>query len=206
MDGENPEQVCAVSDIVDGKSYNLNRSYIAEELELDELSSGSYRYELAAVVGNYYYENHQLNAQWETVSLWNSDFRVTPKKHTGVVVTFESLNSELSLNSRALIAGESIGKMPTAARSEYIFRGWFTQPYGGEQISEDFVPTENMIVYPQWSSTQALRDSLSSAEGCWYVYVDGLTTMGCAQLGGTMYYFTNPDTLGHGGLIWTTAH
>lgn len=206
MGGEEVQQVCAVSDVVDGKSYNLSRSHISDELDLKGLTPGSYRYELAAVVGNYYYDNGQLQAQWETVSLWNSDFRVTENKREAVVITFEDDGQQLSLNSRALVAGEVVGVLPTLSRSGYIFRGWYTRPEGGEKIGEDSVLTENLIVYPQWSSVQVLEDSLTSAGECWYLYVDGLSAMGCAQLDGTMYYFTNPDTIGHGGLVWTTAH
>lgn len=206
MEGSSMEQVCAASDIVDGKSYNLKGSLIAEELKLDELEPGSYRYELAAVVGNYYYEKGQLQTQWETVSVWNSDFRVTQEKCESVVVTFEGTDGRVSVDSRALVAGEAIGQLPDIQRSGYVFLGWFTRPEGGQRITEDFVPTENMIVYAQWSSPELLQDAWSNAGECWYYYADGISTMGCIELDGTMYYFTAPDAAGHGGLVWTTAH
>lgn len=204
MDGEAMEQVCVASDVVDGKSYNLKGSLIAEELELDELDTGSYRYELAAVVGNYYYDG-QLQTHWETVSLWNSDFRVTEEKEDATVVTFEGSDVRVSVDSRALVAGEAIGELPTLQRSGYVFLGWSTRPEGGERITKEFVPEENIILYAQWSSMQVLQDALSSAGQCWYFYADGISSIGCAQLDGTMYYFANPDAAGHGGLVWSTA-
>jgi uncharacterized repeat protein (TIGR02543 family) len=200
------EPVLAVSEVVDGKSYNLGESYLDEQLKLSTLSPGRYRYELAAVVGNYYYLNQQLTAEWKTVSLWNSDFCVTEEQQKAVVVTFESFGAQLELDSRALIVGEAIGALPVIARSGYVFNGWYTRPTGGEKITESFVPTENTVAYPQWSSIQSLEDSMTNADEYWYVYVDGMSAIGCARVDGTVYYFANPDTIGHGGLVWSIAH
>lgn len=204
LNDDSVEQVSAASDIVEDKTYSVSR--IGKSLNLKELEPGSYRYELAAVIGNYYYDGRQLQAQWETVNLWNSEFRVTEEKQESRVVTFDGVEARASLDSKAVAEGESLGTLPTVQRSGYVFLGWFTQPEGGEQVTADFVPQEDTTVYAHWSSAQSLQEAMTEGGQCWYFYADGVSTMGCVQLDGTVYYFAEPDAAGQSTMAWNTTY
>lgn len=205
MDGEMMEQACAAYDIVDGKLYNLSGSLLSEKLELKDLEPGNYRFELAAVIGNYCYDTSNVSAKWETVSLWNSDFQISPTKQEARVLTFDVSGGKTDVNSKAFVAGTAVGQLPKAQRGNDVFLGWYTRPEGGEPITEDMIPEENMIVYAQWSDPELLTDAFSNAGRCWYFYSDGISSVGCVELNGTMYYFANPDAAGASGLVWTTV-
>ena len=49
-----------------------------------------------------------------------------------------------------LISGEPLGELPELQLEGGTFLGWFTEPNGGEQVTETTVPTETMTLYPQW--------------------------------------------------------
>jgi hypothetical protein len=139
------------------------------------------------------------------VSLWNSDFQISPTKQETRVLTFDPSGGQTDVNSKSFVSATPVGRLPKAQRGNDIFLGWFTRPEGGEPITENTVPEENMIVYAQWSNPKRLTDAFSNASQCWYFYSDGISSMGCVELDGTLYYFANPDAAGSSGLVWTTV-
>ena len=46
------------------------------------------------------------------------------------------------------------GELPTAARGDDVFLGWFTEPEGGEPVDEDTPVKEDMTVYAQWQEKE----------------------------------------------------
>lgn len=61
---------------LDDYNYSLYYSRISNDLTFRLLKKGAYRYELAAVIGNNYYEDGCLQTEWKTQMLWVSDFKV----------------------------------------------------------------------------------------------------------------------------------
>ena len=203
LDQEVQEQVLATADMVEDTLYSLKNSTISQELAFKKLAPGNYRYELAVVVGSYYYDLEQLQVRWETVALWNSDFCVTEKTSDAYQITFDECGGNVSVNRTTIVDGDPMGQLPTSQRGTEVFLGWFTQPDGGERITAEYIPEEDMTLYARYSTPSELE---SAADAFWYVYADGITVIGCAEIDGILYHFTAPDPTGLGGSLWTTGY
>lgn len=203
LDHPGQEQVLNTADIVEDTLYNLKNSAISQELAFRELAPGSYRYELAAVIGSYYCHQGQLQINWETVSLWNSDFRVTEKSSDAFQITFDECGGSVSVNRTTVVDGDQIGQLPTAQRGTEVFLGWFTQKDGGERVTAEYLPEDDLTLYAHYSSPEKLQ---ATADAFWYVFADGITVIGCAEIDGVLYHFTAPDPMGLGGSLWTTGY
>ena len=205
LDGEEITQVINATDMAEAKSYDLSGSKISSKLTFRSLSAGRYRYELAAIVGNYYVENGQLLTGWETVNLWSADFLVVEQK-TGVnTITFDACGGNAGLNRTVVAAGQPVGNLPAAQRQDYVFLGWYTEAEGGERVAADTVPTGSTTYYAHWISVEELRTGWLDNGSCWYLYSDGVTTMGCIEVEGTLYYFSFVDPLGQNWMMWSAA-
>ena len=64
--------------------------------------------------------------------------------------------------------GATIGTLPKApSRTGYTFEGWYTDPFGGTEITTSTVVTGNVTYYARWKDTTAPTASLSvSSVGC----------------------------------------
>lgn len=195
--------VVTASEVADSKSFDLDDSDISQKLTFRKLSAGTYRYELAAVVGNYYIENGQLQIGWDTVQLWTSQFRVTEQKASGKSVTFDACGGTVDMNQTVVLDGQPLEKLPAAKRAGYVFLGWYTAAEDGEQVSGGYVPDSSGTLYARWISYQDLRTLWESSGQYRYFYSDGLSTMGCVEMDGTLYYFSSVDALGQSWNIWT---
>lgn len=202
LNDETQEPVFTTADLVESDHYSLKNSNISDDLAFRELPLGSYRFELAAVIGSYYVGLGQLQVHWETVSLWNSEFQVTEKKSDACQITFDPQGGTTSVNRTTVVDGQSIGTLPTAQVTGQVFLGWFTEEEGGERVTAEFQPQEDMTLYARFSTPEELE---AAAEKCWYIYADGMTVMGCAELDGELYYFTAADPTGLGSAVWTTT-
>lgn len=205
LDGDSVTPVINVIDSVEGKRYALPDSSISKDLTFRKLPLGNYRYELAAIVGNHYVQDGQLQIGWETVSLWSSDFQVVEEVTDSNIIGFDANGGTASLNQTAVPFEQSIGTLPTAQRQGYVFLGWYTQVDGGQHITADFVPEDSMKLYAHWTSLEELQANWQNAGGCWYLYSDGLSSMGCIEVDGILYYFSAVDPLGQNLMMWVAA-
>ncbi|MBQ7416120.1 MAG: InlB B-repeat-containing protein [Oscillospiraceae bacterium] len=196
-------QVLNATDTVQGKAYNLLRSSISSGLAFRSLTAGQYRYELAAIVGNHYVEAGQLMTGWDTVILWSSDFLVLEQKSKVSTITFDACGGVAGLDQTVVLADQSVGTLPVAQRPGYVFLGWFTQLEGGERITADFVPTENTACYAHWVSQEKLREQWMADGNCWYLYSDGISTMVCIEVEGSLYYFSSLEPMCQSWMVWT---
>lgn len=203
LEQDGREQVLSTTDVVEDSAYNLKNSTISQELAFRELAPGSYRFELAAVVGSYYFEMGQLQVRWETVPLWNSDFHVTEKTSDAFKITFDECGGTVSVNRTTVVDGDVIGQLPVAQRGTEVFLGWFTQKDGGERVTAEYMPEDHMTLYAHYSTPEELE---ADADAFWYVYADGVTVIGCAEIDGVLYHFTAPDLTGLSGTLWTTGY
>ena len=198
-------QVINTTDNVNGKAYNLLRSPISNGLTFRHLDAGQYRYELAAIVSNHYVENGQLMTGWDTVILWTSDFAVLDQNALVYTVTFDGCSGVTGLNQTVALAEQSIGTLPAPQRPGYVFLGWFTEAEGGERVSTEFVPTADTTLYAHWISQEQLREEWMENGNCWYLYSDGISTMICIELEGTLYYFSSLEPMCQSWMVWTNA-
>ena len=67
--------------------------------------------------------------------------------------------------TRLVVFGKAIGTLPSATRSGYELRGWFTAKTGGEKITSSTVVTQKATYYAQWSKIYALSVACSPSGG-----------------------------------------
>ena len=198
-------QVINTSDAVEGKAYDLLRSKISAGLTFRLLEAGQYRYELAAIIANYYVETDKLMTAWNTVTLWSSDFLVVEDKTTAHAVTFDACGGTTALNQTVIPSGTSVGEMGVAQRPGHVFLGWFTEAEGGQRVTTDFVPEADMTLYAHWVSQEQLQKEWMAGGNCWYLYSDGISTMICMELEGALYYFSAMEPMCQNWMVWTDA-
>ena len=88
-------------------------------------------------------------------------------------VTFNANGgSGLSVNSRYVAAGKSLGSLPTAKRTNYLLDGWFTAKTGGEQVSSSTKITGDVTFYAHWKKAVTLKLA-SSPSGAGTLSGDG---------------------------------
>ena len=66
-------------------------------------------------------------------------------------VTFNGNGGTPSESSRVVNYGDAIGTLPTATRTHYTLKGWFTAASGGTKISTSTKVTANVTYYAQWT-------------------------------------------------------
>lgn len=59
---------------------------------------------------------------------------------------------------RTLNKGDQAGELPTPTRNRHNFKGWFTQPEGGEKVTEETVVSDSIILYAQWEKSTKAED------------------------------------------------
>lgn len=205
LEGDTETQVISTTDEVDGTRYKLSSSSISKGLTFRKLDVGSYRYELTAIVGNYYVDAGRLRVRWETVELWTSDFQILEESTGYHVLSLDPCGGTVALDQTPVTVGEAAGSLPAPQRPGHVFLGWFTQAEGGTQVSTSFIPEEDMEIYAHWISEEELFASWQERGACWFYNSDGLTTMGCFQMDGVLYYFSSVDSTGQSWIMWTAA-
>lgn len=78
-----------------------------------------------------------------------SPFYVTESGH---VVIFDACGGTSSESQRVVTAGQAYGKLPTAKKDGYVFKGWYTAPDGGTLIAPTTpAGANNITLYAHYS-------------------------------------------------------
>jgi uncharacterized repeat protein (TIGR02543 family) len=86
-----------------------------------------------------------------------------------------------------------------------VFKGWYTQPVGGERVTDTMIVSEDTTLYAQWADIQVLQENWNNASERWYFYTDGLYTIGCMEMDGVLYYFSTVDDLSGNWTVWAST-
>lgn len=205
---------------VTANDYTLYKSKVAKRLTFKLLDTGSYHYELAAVVSNHYYADGALQTEWQTIKLWKSDFQVVDKKGETASVTFDAAGGVSELNAAEMSLGQPLTILPTAQREGYLFDGWYTAD--GEKVDEEYVLESKMTLYARWieagdvtgwyeenGRTYYVEDGVRLAgffqvDGVtYYQGEDGFLTTGWEEVGGERYFFNANGAMASGWLAMT---
>lgn len=65
-------------------------------------------------------------------------------------ITFSSSDATPASTTYKVLAGHSLGTLPTAEKTGWVFDGWWTAPSDGQQIGTNTVPTGNDVYYAHW--------------------------------------------------------
>lgn len=170
---------------VSANDYTLYKSKVAKRLTFKLLDVGSYHYELAAVVSNYYYADGELQTEWQTIKLWKSDFQVVDKKGETASVTFDAEGGVSELNAAEMTLGQPLSILPDAQREGYVFDGWYTAD--GEKVDEEYVLEGKMTLYAHWVEAGDVTGWYQE-DGRTYYVEDGVRLNGFFHVGNVTYY------------------
>ena len=132
-----------------------------------------------------------------------SDFQVVKGSTAGNILSFDPCGGTVATNQTIVALGEPVGTLPTPQMDGHVFLGWYTE--SGERLTESVVPQEDMSLSAQWISEEELYENWQELGQCLYFYSDGLTTTGCIEMDGTLYYFSSMDAAGQNWTVWTVA-
>jgi len=101
-----------------------------------------------------------LLAQNSTVKV-----KVTLKIPTPITVKFDAMGGKASKTSKIVFTGLKFGTLPTAKRSGYVFKGWYTAKKSGTAISGKSIVTikKTKTYYAHWTKTQYFGPPMPSA-------------------------------------------
>lgn len=168
-----------------GNSYSLSGTRLSNQLAFRKLAEGNYRFELAAVVGNHYYADGSLQAEWKTVKLWTSDFQVVKRTSGNCVITFDANGGTTDLNAMDMAIGTTLDTLPEASREGYIFTGWYTED--GQKVNGGYEVDGKTTFYAQWTNATDL-DGWYTEGGVWYYYENGVPMSGFLEIDGIRYH------------------
>lgn len=83
------------------------------------------------------------------ISAHTSSGITTPQEY---VVTFNTNYGTISGSRSQTTVNQRLTSLPTAVRSGYTFRGWYTQSSGGDRITTSYIFNRNTDVYAQWDN------------------------------------------------------
>lgn len=67
-------------------------------------------------------------------------------------------------NSKQLLYGSQVGKLPSPKKKGYTFLGWYTKKSGGKEISKTTQVTANQTYYARWAKISKKKASVSSVK------------------------------------------
>lgn len=189
------QHVMSSSIAVNGNNFSLSGSRLSNQLAFRHLEEGSYRYELAAVVGNHYYEDGCLQTEWKTVKLWTSDFRVNTGTAGSCCVTFDANGGTTDLNAVDVAIGDGLEALPEPVREGYVFDGWYTED--GQLVTEGYTVDGAVTLYAKWTNATDM-DGWYTENGVWYYYEDGRALTGFLEIDGIVYHLNEGGYLDTG--------
>ena len=68
-------------------------------------------------------------------------------------VTFNAAGGTPASTTRTVASGDAVGDLPTPARADWTFLGWFTAASGGSAISASTTVSGNVTFYAHWKKT-----------------------------------------------------
>ena len=82
------------------------------------------------------------------------------------------LTDGLNTTTSSKTYNSELGTLLTPTRECYIFKGWFTEPTGGTEItSETLVPANDVTYYAHWTNTYEIQFNKNAEEPLkWLTY------------------------------------
>ena len=95
---------------------------------------------------------HMYFGMWESgYSIDNITFHAKPATTYTVTWNATTNGGTCATASTVVNEGDPIGTLPTATKTGYTFKGWYTQATGGTQITASSVPTGDVTYYAQFT-------------------------------------------------------
>ncbi len=128
---------------INSTSYDLSR--LDSKVAFSRLGAGAYTMVLTAT----------SSAPKDNTYVLESPFYVSDGDY---LLTFDAQGGTSTQASRRVAAGQVYGTLPTASKDGYVFVGWFTDPTGGSQVTENMTaPAKNQTLYARYEKALTYR-------------------------------------------------
>ena len=89
-------------------------------------------------------------------AMWYQAYTVTANSNSGTIATTSGWTGSGTSATKSVAGGSAIGTLPTATRSGYTLKGWYTAASGGTQVTTSTTITAATTIYAQW-----IQDSIT---------------------------------------------
>ena len=103
-------------------------------------------------------------------------------------VMFDANGGECVMTVVSVEVWATIGELPTPTRWGYVFKGWWTAQEGGDEITIDTVPDDDMTLYAHWESLIVAPPVIVIPDNLVFYGDSCEVTLACATEGATIYY------------------
>ena len=107
-------------------------------------------------------------------------------RYRSVLVQFDGNGVALDIDSMKARTQFKIGELPSPKSERMVFRGWWTEKNGGEQIDENTIVQADMILYAHWETVPA--PLITSSNGLLFESESSSISISCAMPEATIYY------------------
>ncbi len=159
---------------VNGKFVDLDTWKLDRYMTFSQLKSGEYRIAITAQVQTHVMKNGVLTEKSNTVTVWNSRFRVVSDWNQYATVTFDGNGGQAYLTQTVIPNQTALGSLPEAVRTGYRLAGWSLDPEGEQMITEESVLDGNTTLYAQWEKDGQDLSGWQQVDGRWCYYLSGV--------------------------------
>jgi len=163
---------------VDGKSISLNTWQLDRYMTFRQLEAGTYYIAITAEVETYVLENGTPHIRDNTMTLWNSEFRVVTDWKNYATVTFDGNGGTADICQTVTPKKDTIDSLPKASRPGYVLTGWSLDPEGSRMVTEGYNIHENLTLYAQWEQGGEKLSGWQNVDDDWRYYLDGIAVGG----------------------------
>ena len=103
-------------------------------------------------------------------------------------VVFDANDGDCAVTNVYVVDGDMIGQLPTPTRWGYVFKGWWTAQEGGDEITIDTVPDDDMTLYAHWESLIVAPPVIVIPDNLVFYGDSCEVALACATEGATIYY------------------
>ena len=107
-------------------------------------------------------------------------------RYRSVLVQFDGNDVALDIDSMKARTQFKIGELPSPKSERMVFRGWWTEKNGGEQVTEDMIVQSDMVLYAHWETVPT--PIITSSMGLSFASESSLISISCPMPEATIYY------------------
>ena len=134
--------------------YSLKTIYASDSFDIDGLSNSSSMFnntnELVGGMGTKYTSSYSNYVYAHVDGGVSKPGYFTNGSISTYSIRFDANGGESSYDSKKIVAGTPVGKLPTATKNNKMFKGWFTGVTEGTEIDESVIPNSNTTYYAHW--------------------------------------------------------
>ena len=164
----------------------------------NKLPEGEYRLTIWATVESRTVEKDRIRMVFQERELWCSEFRVVRGNTWLPEISFDACGGDAVLERTVTDKGGTLAQLPQARREGYTFLGWYTQPQGGDPVTQETKFALNSVVYAHWAVGDPTYTGWLQTDGEWTYYRNGESVYGWFRYNGMRFWQDNLGNVPNG--------